>query len=65
MLRIMTPEEVRNARERLGLSQRDLAREWKLGRSTVWRYEQYGAPPHIRDAFRGLAARLKSRKMKK
>lgn len=61
----MTPEDVRATRQRLGLTQRQLAAQWKISEATIYRYERDGAGPLVRDAFRGLAARVKKRKKTK
>jgi DNA-binding transcriptional regulator YiaG len=56
----MTPEELTNRREELGLTQSELARMLGVPRAYVWRWEdgRYKVPPLMDMALRGVEATL-------
>ena len=45
---------VRQIRETFGLSSRDVARVFRIGKSSVYRFEETGAPPWMLLALGGL-----------
>ena len=45
---------VRRIRETFGLSSRDVARVFRIGKSSVYRFEEAGAPPWMLLALGGL-----------